>query len=194
MPNHCENRVYIEGPEAVLEKVADLLNTKETMFDLNAIVPMPEALNITSGSGAKALFDDDEARLMLRYSWVKDEGVTTIEQLRRFLCERYKPRTETDLPTLQDFADRIRDNLARYGSEDWYDWRIRNWGTKWNTYDASLSESPGQLVYTFLTAWSPPDAALEALADRFPGIYILNQWHEEGGCHGSDDYHTPLVA
>ena len=40
-----------------------------------------------------------------------------------------------------------------YGKNNWYDWSIENWGTKWNGYD---SEVCGNNQFKFCTAWSAP--------------------------------------
>ena len=60
----------------------------------------------------------------------------------------------TDDPAIQ--ASRI----ARYGHEDWSGWRSANWGTRWNSYECTLDDSgirDGELQYSFLSAWGPPD-------------------------------------
>lgn len=44
--------------------------------------------------------------------------------------------------------------VAKYGYNDWYDWAIGNWGTKWGTYDTNLVRHDGAIVLEFTTAWS----------------------------------------
>ena len=34
-----------------------------------------------------------------------------------------------------DYADTLKTAIQEYGSMDWYEWSIANWGTKWNAYD-----------------------------------------------------------
>lgn len=42
--------------------------------------------------------------------------------------------------------------------EDWWGWRVSNWGTKWDVggEDAYYSDNPEGLVLSFDSAWSPP--------------------------------------
>lgn len=48
---------------------------------------------------------------------------------------------------------------------DWYDWRVNNWGTKWDVSKQSFPEIivDGQINLTFDTAWSPPISFYEHL-------------------------------
>ena len=41
--------------------------------------------------------------------------------------------------------------IDRYRFDNWYDWSLHNWGTKWGCYDNNLEEN----TYSFTTAWSP---------------------------------------
>jgi hypothetical protein len=67
-------------------------------------------------------------------------------------------------------------NLKRYGSEDWYDWAINNWGTKWGCYEPHGDDTS----YNFQTAWSPPSREIfEMLAKDIPNFYY--DWEEEQG-------------
>jgi hypothetical protein len=43
----------------------------------------------------------------------------------------------------------------------WYDWRVANWGTKWDVKDVNVSTGDGWVSLSFLSAWSPPIEALE---------------------------------
>lgn len=49
------------------------------------------------------------------------------------------------------------------GGEEWYEWCIENWGTKWDIADASIlsHEDDDELEIVFNTAWSPPTTALD---------------------------------
>jgi hypothetical protein len=52
------------------------------------------------------------------------------------------------------------ENLKKYGFKNWYDWRLANWGTKWNSY---WMHTDGECI-RFSTAWSPPTQVICALA------------------------------
>lgn len=55
------------------------------------------------------------------------------------------------VPKPEDTSDLDDDFLP-----GWYRWGLRNWGTKWDCWDAELSEEKDHLKYKFITAWSPP--------------------------------------
>ena len=47
---------------------------------------------------------------------------------------------------------------------DWYSWRIENWGTKWpETSPSIIAESERHLLVSFDTAWAPPFGVYERL-------------------------------
>ena len=73
----------------------------------------------------------------------------------------------------------------KYGFDNWYDWCIHNWGTKWDTCETQLvKETPRSLHYYFNTAWSPPQGALVALSRQFPNVRIVVDVREEGMAFG----------
>jgi hypothetical protein len=75
-----------------------------------------------------------------------------------------------------DAAELVR----KYGAKDWYDWSLRNWGTKWNAFEVELRRVEGPLLLTFATAWTPPRPVILALAVSFPALtFTLDFW--EGG-------------
>ena len=59
-------------------------------------------------------------------------------------------------------------NIKRYGERDWYDWSIKNWGTKWNA-GATVVDSD---VIEFQTAWSTPIPVFVELSKRLKDITI----------------------
>ena len=47
--------------------------------------------------------------------------------------------------------------IKEYGFDNWYDWRIANWDTKWNSYNVDVDlEGVDRFYVSFLTAWSCP--------------------------------------
>ena len=65
-----------------------------------------------------------------------------------------------------------------YGENNWYDWSIKNWGTKWNSIDAELDGYEIQ----FLTAWSPCVPVIATLAKLFPTLRFTYRYFECGMC------------
>ena len=70
----------------------------------------------------------------------------------------------------------------------WYDWRLENWGTKWDLSEEEQREVADQLISeiadfqaTFMTAWSPPLEAIAALSEMFPNDQFTLDYFE-GGC------------
>ncbi len=82
---------------------------------------------------------------------------------------------------------------ALLDNEGWYDWRIDNWGTKWDIYDARCSRmDDNTLVLAFFTAWSPPFPIFDKLTDM--GFEVTARYLDEGwmyiGEYNSDGDHV----
>ena len=56
--------------------------------------------------------------------------------------------------------------------EGWYDWRVQNWGTKWDGYDGRFNCDDFS-SFTFDTAWSPPLPIIKKLAELTGQTFIL---------------------
>lgn len=72
-------------------------------------------------------------------------------------------------------------------SNHWYDWNVRNWGTKWDiTLDREYigkfeqnNDGDYYFGWSFDTAWSPAVEAYEAMAERFPNLEFSFEITEE---------------
>lgn len=84
-------------------------------------------------------------------------------------------------------------NLEQFGYRNWYDWNIGNWGTKWDI-DAEIDDSNNtddQVIFSFESAWSPPQKAIAILAEKFNKLSFRHSYLEEGvGFVGYDEYDT----
>jgi len=78
------------------------------------------------------------------------------------------------------------------GANDWYDWRVDNWGTKWDidAYDGSIKTSQellgkdngnAELSFGFDSAWAPPLNAIADYLDKNEDV-SMKLWYYEPGC------------
>lgn len=77
--------------------------------------------------------------------------------------------------------EKTKELVAKYGFDNWYDWRRYNWGTKWNQYgedfyeEGWVTDNEVQIV----TAWSCPGAVLIELSKMFPNVTISYMFADE---------------
>lgn len=89
-----------------------------------------------------------------------------------------------DLAAYTSSADREQTlgERLQFAGDNWYDWNIRNWGTKWDACDSDLvNESEDSLDYQMATAWSIPTEAFEAMVSQHPELVFEISCQEEQG-------------
>lgn len=75
----------------------------------------------------------------------------------------------------------------KYGSKDWYDWSINNWGCKWDAREIEIMESdleimesyPKEICLRFDTPWGPPTDFYTKLANDYK-VELNATYTEEG--------------
>lgn len=72
------------------------------------------------------------------------------------------------------------ENESLNGSPDWYEWRVNNWGTKWNAYDINVNKNEDELYYYFNTAWSHPIEWYKKVFSMFPELDASIIYVDEG--------------
>ena len=77
--------------------------------------------------------------------------------------------------------EKTKELVAKYGYDNWYDWRRHNWGTKWNQYGEDFYEEGwvADNEVMIVTAWSCPGAVLIALSKMFPNVTISYMFADE---------------
>ena len=86
----------------------------------------------------------------------------------------------TPLDQTEEEQSRNNELIKKYGVCNWYDWSITYWGTKWNTRGGDVYDTNRMTIYTFDTAWSQPDEALDALSKKYPHLVFQNEYTIEG--------------
>ena len=99
-------------------------------------------------------------------------------------------------------TDNGHDKVISFGStvpipeselEEWYNWNIQNWGTKWDTHEEECGgineHKDGKEVYFVLsygfdTAWSCPTNWIAKTSKDYPSLTFNNVWTEEQGFRG----------
>ena len=156
MPNWCMNEVTIttvtdEEAEAFMESIKD----GDNHFSFNKIKPMPKELK-----GTRSPADIVSQR---EYdSWVEhpdniDSGLGK--------------------PITQEMSNRLK---KEYGYDNWYDWCVDNWGTKWDVDCGEGDWWENTISYEFDTAWSPPEGIYNALVKQYPNLEISWFYREDG--------------
>ena len=72
------------------------------------------------------------------------------------------------------------------GFDNWYDWRVSNWGTKWDIDPSEGLEftdngdGTAQISGWFESAWAPPIQAYDTFLDDMDGCSLTADYHEPG--------------
>lgn len=101
--------------------------------------------------------DSNDSILEVIKPYLNESGHLSLELIRP-IPDELKGTTS---PTPKDIDPKVQKMLVeKYGHDNWYDWCVDNWGTKWDC-DVYHSDEKG---IGFSTAWSPPIGAIKTLA------------------------------
>ncbi len=72
------------------------------------------------------------------------------------------------------------------GFDNWYDWRVSNWGTKWDIDPkeglefTDNGDGTAQISGWFESAWAPPIEAYNTFIEDMDGCSLVADYHEPG--------------
>jgi hypothetical protein len=75
--------------------------------------------------------------------------------------------------------------------DNWYDWCVNNWGTKWDVGEPFVGDDTEEdsITFSFDSAWAPPVAAFRSWAERDGRVTYRLTYIETGmGFVGWDSY------
>jgi hypothetical protein len=89
--------------------------------------------------------------------------------------------------------------VPRPGAEDenWYNWNVVNWGTKWSISDIYFEQPADEdtVEFTFCSAWAPPVEAFHTWAEGDGRVeFNLEYWEPGMGFVGSSLYDGDCFA
>lgn len=70
--------------------------------------------------------------------------------------------------------------MPKKEENNWYNWSLANWGTKWDAYEISeITRGNNFAKLSFQTAWSPPKKWLDIVMIKFPELEYVLYWSDE---------------
>ena len=89
------------------------------------------------------------------------------------------------LNAIMPMPKELEGTTAPSEGDNWYNWRVENWGTKWDVTDEGLEfidngDGTASISGWFDSAWSPPIGAFEQLAADFDSCVIECSYYEPG--------------
>lgn len=205
MPNWCRNLVIVgdERKMAALVKAHCPVNEESGLpeMDFETIKKMPEELGIEYGSRSHDGLRLYLTRLDPEVDYWGGEGdkmgrgefhalLESLmnhqlwhDDLKRLAPAELSDLVQTygrELPKVEDLGKRQIDNARKYGAMNWYEWSVKNWGTKWNACNTVVNGSE----MTFDTAWSPAIPAVFEMSRLHPEIAIALLFADEETGYG----------
>jgi hypothetical protein len=168
MPNWCYNSLTIEGSQELIADIKRILN--------RPFVREHENYNMTTNQMEVKTYNYSNP-VFAFWNIIRPTNLAAYNQQ-------------------DDFSKPIEERLKFIG-DNWYDWNVRNWGTKWDvavsdddSYPETelIEEWSDRLIYSFNTAWSPPLPAIETLSKQYPSLTFNLSYEEETGWGGEVEF------
>ncbi|MAI83656.1 MAG: hypothetical protein CMM91_01810 [Rickettsiales bacterium] len=136
----------------------------------------------------------------------KIEKITKEEDNKNGLLQFFNPMPKELEGTTSPSSSADKPQPMIDGFDCWYDWRVENWGTKWEVcefygvdrqYHSENNEGESTITFGFDSAWAPPINAYDQFLTNNSDC-SLKAWYYEGGCdfmgewdNGQDDCYQP---
>lgn len=200
MPNNIANKLVVNANtqkeiDDFLYAIIGVERGEVLHIDFEKILPTPKCL---PDSGRRT----EHSLYYYLMTTGKEDMVDRWLSYRQLLSmDIYKDKTEEELSDYKIRGEEIFNIALQYGSIDWYDWRINNWGTKWNAYDTDLDCcGDGSVELYFYTANHGAIPVIEKLVEMFPNLEFFYKYADEvianncGEVHGVDGSVTVKFA
>ena len=170
MPNWTYNRIKCK--KSIGDKILTITENGYS-FDFNKLIPMPDDLKLDAGSieGDSiacyylSLNDDEKNKLMKLLKskeasychnyWNKyKDDIKKLENNPKRLNKKinnfnglFDFDKEKQFTSINELGKQYVETIKKYNFPQWYDWCVKNWGTKWNVeedvdivYDKNIDE------------------------------------------------------
>ena len=131
------------------------------------------SVNYLTGFKRKFLIESEDSSRGASYD--------IIHTMPKDLKSDVSPLPHKDGETDEQYVNRMQSYRSLYNADNWYDWRVYNWGTKWDVYDLYISDNEDEYFScSFSSAWSPPIGWFKKAVKMFPNLKFEMDFIEEG--------------
>ena len=212
MPNHVKHKlIIIAKDEEQAENILNSFKGKATKtydkdfnFTFNTIIPEPDSISNTEDGtdnylklfvilSEKNVLSLEETMLNIKrniyYEETDYKNVINHNIAEHIQSDFYKfskivsEMNEKEIDSLYDEGKAYVENLKEYGAMNWYDWRVKYWGTKWDAFDADIFRTNNIVTVTFSTAWACCQPIIEALCKKFSDCVVECDYADEDYGH-----------
>lgn len=190
MPNYTKTRIKMKG---ISELPIFSEEDGEKFLDFNKIISMPKELNIEQGT----ITEDSTMYYLTEKCTIPVEclgaeelkivknvcGGLFSDNIKYLNSEFIKIMKYTvKLPNhkkndLYEKGKTYVNNYKKYdGCVTWYDWRQKNWGTKWNSCSTDIIDKD---TVEIQTAWSYPEPIIVKISQMCPDSVVEILWADE---------------
>lgn len=172
MPNHVATKLVVKGQKDEVARFIQQAVGPDGKFGFEGVYPMPPEIRDTTAPAtivSQAEYDKALAEFQKLTAEQKEKGLQRC-------CHCMTQAMSDDL-------------VLRFGTNNWYDWACRCYGTKWGAYDAgewTVKEDGTEASVFYNTAWSPATAFYEKVSKDFKLEFTHFFADEGGGFVGSE--------
>lgn len=171
MPNWVSTTLTITGKSEDLEKFMEKASKPYMTYHKGVR---------TQNEDGTWSYDADAINEQLNESPISFMNFATPEDLDAYFgASDYKPEGYDKLSMDERMAIAMK-----HSSDGWYDWNVRNWGTKWDACNPQVGNddtASGSISYYFDTAWSPAEGAFHKMVEQHPELEFEFRCQEEQG-------------
>lgn len=173
MPNWVFNNLSVTGDVVDLAKFKEEIAAPYTTYHRDLVSVNGEWAKNEDGSFKREIVENVHESDLSFWNAIAPTDIDTY-----FGGKDPKPVVNPDATVAETMAE-IKRGFDE--DNDWYNWNVRNWGTKWDACNVYVWEEPEELRYDFDTAWSIPEPALIAMSAKYPSLTFDLHAEEEQG-------------
>jgi hypothetical protein len=181
VPNHILTNFSVTGPISDVERfIKDAAHSEhDSVMSLDSLFPMPSELRMVT-SPVRIMTQTEIDKMWHDWNLDKENG-----KIHSFNSD--KP---IGLGITKETSDSYK---AKYGFDNWYDWAINNWGSKWGVYDVggwhlNKENDVATATTNYSTAWSPVTEAWLKISENYPSLVFFHEFADAGGNFVGNQY------
>lgn len=160
MPNWAYNQLTVYGDEQELNEFESKINISNEIH-LTVFKPMPDVLKDTTAPWPESPEPNPNWAKLLAEGDIDQEWYDK-------LCENRRTEHEAGVKAFKET-----------GYHNWYEWSMKNWGTKWPPSETYIVRNVDSLDIRFHTPWSPPVELIKAIAKKNTHLSFVLSVQEE---------------